>query len=71
MANAIAIIGNSGSGKSTSMGQIPELGIKGLNPKETFIPVGIILSAVLGLLILLILLRLCLYKKFPNKKRMF
>ena len=37
MANAIAIIGNSGSGKSTSMGQIPELGIKGLNPKETFI----------------------------------
>ena len=37
MANAIAIIGNSGSGKSTSIGQIPELGITGLDPKETFI----------------------------------
>jgi len=37
MANAIAIVGDSGSGKSTSIGQIPELNIKGLEPKETFI----------------------------------
>jgi hypothetical protein len=33
----IAVAGPSGVGKSTSMGQIPELNIKGLNPKETFI----------------------------------
>ena len=37
MANAIAVVGDSGSGKSTSVGQIPELNIKGLDPKETFI----------------------------------
>lgn len=37
MANAIAVVGDSGSGKSTSIGQIPELGIIGLNPTETFI----------------------------------
>jgi hypothetical protein len=32
---AICIAGESGTGKSTSVGQIPELGIKGLDPKET------------------------------------
>lgn len=32
---SIAIVGKSGSGKSTSYGEIPEIGIKGLNPKET------------------------------------
>jgi len=37
MANAIAVVGDSGSGKSTSIGQTPELGIIGLDPKETFI----------------------------------
>lgn len=37
MANAIAVVGDSGSGKSTSIGQIPELGIIGLDPKETFL----------------------------------
>lgn len=37
MANAIAVVGDSGSGKSTSIAQIPELGIIGLDPKETFI----------------------------------
>lgn len=37
MANAIAVVGDSGSGKSTSIGQFPELGIIGLDPKETFI----------------------------------
>lgn len=37
MARGIAIVGDSGSGKSTSIAQIPELGIKGLDPKETFI----------------------------------
>ena len=37
MANGIAIVGDSGSGKTTSIGEIPELGIKGLNPEETFI----------------------------------
>jgi len=36
MAN-IAIVGKSGTGKSTSYGQLPEIGIKGLNPKETVI----------------------------------
>lgn len=35
--SAIAIVGKSGSGKSTSIGNIPELGIKGLNPKTTVI----------------------------------
>lgn len=34
---SIAIVGKSGSGKSTSYGQIPEIGVKGLNPKETAI----------------------------------
>jgi len=37
MSNAIAIVTESGFGKTTSMGEIPELGIKGLNPKETFL----------------------------------
>lgn len=37
MSKAIAIVGDSGSGKSTSMAQMPELGIIGLDPKETFI----------------------------------
>ncbi len=35
--SAIAIVGPSGSGKSTSYGEIPEIGIKGLNPKETVV----------------------------------
>jgi hypothetical protein len=34
---SIAVVGNSGEGKSTSYGQIPELGIKGLSPKETVV----------------------------------
>lgn len=33
----IAIVGKSGTGKSTSYGQIKELGITGLNPKETVV----------------------------------
>ena len=37
MSNAIAIVAESGAGKTTSMGNIPELGIKGVDPKETFI----------------------------------
>lgn len=37
MATGIVIIGDSGSGKSTSIGGIEELGIKGLDPKETVI----------------------------------
>lgn len=36
MANAVAIVTESGFGKTTSAGNIPELGIKGLDPKETF-----------------------------------
>jgi len=35
--SSIAIVGPSGTGKSTSLGNIPEIGIKGLNPKETAI----------------------------------
>lgn len=35
--SSIAIVGKSGTGKSTSYGQFPELGIKGLNPKETVV----------------------------------
>ena len=35
--SSIAIVGKSGTGKSTSYGQFPELGIRGLNPKETVI----------------------------------
>ncbi len=35
--SGIAIVGLSGTGKSSSYGEIPELGIKGLNPKETVI----------------------------------
>ena len=34
---SIAIVGKSGTGKSTSYGQFPELSIKGLTPKETAI----------------------------------
>ena len=34
---SIAIVGASGTGKSTSYGQIPEIGIEGLNPKETVV----------------------------------
>ena len=33
----IAIVGESGTGKSSSFGIIPEIGVKGLNPKETVI----------------------------------
>jgi len=33
----ILILGESGSGKTTSIGNIPELNIQGLNPQETFI----------------------------------
>ncbi len=33
----IAIVGESGTGKSSSFGIIPEIGVKGLNPKETAI----------------------------------
>lgn len=34
---SIAIVGKSGTGKSTSYAQLPEIGIKGLNPKETVV----------------------------------
>ena len=37
MARNIAIVGKSGTGKSTSYGEIPELGIIGLNPKDTVV----------------------------------
>jgi hypothetical protein len=33
----ILVLGESGSGKTTSLGKIPEFNIEGLNPKETFI----------------------------------
>lgn len=35
--SSIAIVGESGTGKSSSYGQIPEIGVKGLNPKETVV----------------------------------
>lgn len=35
MGKFVAIVGKSGTGKSTSYGEIPEIGMKGLNPKET------------------------------------
>lgn len=35
--SAVAIVGESGTGKSTSFGQVPELGIIGLDPKETVV----------------------------------
>ncbi len=37
MGRNVAIVGKSGTGKSTSLGNIPQLGMKGLNPKETVI----------------------------------
>jgi hypothetical protein len=37
MANAVAVVTESGFGKTTSLGKIPELGIEGLDPKETFL----------------------------------
>ena len=37
MAEGIIVIGDSGSGKSTSIGGVEELGIKGLDPKETIV----------------------------------
>ncbi len=33
----IAVVGKSGTGKSTSFCPIPELGIEGINPKESFV----------------------------------
>lgn len=33
----IGIVGESGTGKSSSFGIVPEIGIKGLNPKESVI----------------------------------
>lgn len=35
--SSICIAGLSGTGKSTSFGNFPDLGIKGLNPEETFV----------------------------------
>lgn len=35
--SSIAVVGKSGTGKSTSFGNFPDLNIKGLNPKETVI----------------------------------
>lgn len=35
--SSIAIVGSSGTGKSTSYGSFPELDIKGLNPKDTVV----------------------------------
>ena len=35
--SSIAIVGESGTGKSTSYGHLPEIGIKGLDPKETVV----------------------------------
>lgn len=35
--SAVAIVGKSGTGKSTSLGKIPELGIQGLDPKTTVV----------------------------------
>jgi len=37
MAIIVAIVGDSGSGKSTSIFKEEKLGIEGLNPKDTFI----------------------------------
>lgn len=37
MANAIAVVAETGFGKSTAYGQIPELGIRGLAPEETIL----------------------------------
>ena len=34
---SIAVVGKSGTGKSTSFGQFPELNIKGLDPKKTVV----------------------------------
>lgn len=35
--SSVAIVGFSGTGKSSSYGNIPEIGVKGLNPKETVV----------------------------------
>lgn len=35
--SAVAVVGKSGTGKSTSLGNIPELNIKGLDPKTTVV----------------------------------
>lgn len=37
MAVTYCVLGQSGSGKSTSLGQVKELGLIGLDPKETAI----------------------------------
>lgn len=37
MANSILVLGNSGSGKTSSLLPIPEVDIRGLKPEETFI----------------------------------
>lgn len=35
--SSVAIVGKSGEGKSSSYGQIPEIGVRGLSPKETVV----------------------------------
>jgi hypothetical protein len=37
MANGVVVVTESGFGKTTSLGNIPELGILGLKPEETFL----------------------------------
>lgn len=37
MARNVAVVGKSGTGKSTSYGEVPSLGLKGLNPSETVV----------------------------------
>ena len=37
MSKVVLVLGPSGAGKTTSIGQLPEVNIKGLDPKETFI----------------------------------
>ena len=37
MSNSILVLGESGQGKTTSLLPNPDIGIKGLNPKETFL----------------------------------
>lgn len=33
----VLVLAKSGFGKSTSLGEVPELGIRGLNPSETYL----------------------------------
>ena len=59
MANGILIVGDTGSGKSTSLVGNEKVGIEGLNPSETFL----IFSSICYILFLYLHINVFLYEE--------